>query len=65
MINKKAKATKKVIITKHKNAKKLKAKKFNKATRLRMNDPIQSASELYAEKLKKTFKVKTYEKRIK
>ena len=30
-----------------------------------MNDPIQSASELYAEKLKKTFKVKTYEKRIK
>lgn len=41
------------------------SKKFNKATRLRMNDPIQSASELYAEKLKKTFKVKTYEKRIK
>ena len=31
VINKKAKATKKVIITKHKNAKKLKAKKFNKA----------------------------------
>lgn len=41
------------------------SKKFNKATRLRMDDPIQSASELYADKLKKTFKVKTYEKRIK
>ena len=31
VINKKAKGTKKIIITKHKNAKKLKAKKFNKA----------------------------------
>ena len=31
VINKKAKKTTKVIITKHKNAKKLKAKKFNKA----------------------------------
>jgi len=31
VINKNAKATKKVIITKHQNAKKLKAKRFNKA----------------------------------
>lgn len=38
--------------------------KMNKANRIRLKDPVQSASDLYAEKLKKTFKVKTYEKRI-
>jgi foldase protein PrsA len=38
--------------------------KMNKANRIRLNDPLQSASDLYAEKLKKSFNVKTYEKRI-